>query len=160
MGFDIGMLVANFLMAYFSQPGYREKEDLNSYQEWILTLIEGIFESFTAEFSLLWNTERTGILFPKSLFEDQNQSSDGALKWMNSHIWNDAMRICGIEMHRRTLSLAHNADFEEIKDETQRAPLEARNLLMGRELILNGPELSGPRALCDVARQFNKEDLL
>ena len=34
-------------------------------------------------------------------------------------------------MHCRTLSLAHNADFESITDDMVRARLEARNLMMG-----------------------------
>ncbi|WP_049645621.1 S-methyl-5-thioribose kinase, partial [Candidatus Rhodobacter oscarellae] len=34
-GFDLGMLIANYLMAYFSQPAHRGA-DLAAYQEWIL----------------------------------------------------------------------------------------------------------------------------
>ena len=44
-------------------------------------------------------------------------------------------------MLRRCLSLAHNADFEQIEDLSFRAKLEARNLLMGRELILNSDKI-------------------
>ena len=40
IGLDIGMLIANYLMAYFSQPGHREKGDVESYQTWILKVIE------------------------------------------------------------------------------------------------------------------------
>ena len=89
------------------------------------------------EFKKLWNSERTGILFPSSMFEDQGDSSDFALNEMLEHIWQDAVAVCGIEMHRRVLSLAHNADFEEINDTKKRSKLEARNLMMGRDLILN-----------------------
>lgn len=159
IGFDIGMLTANFLMAYFSQPAHRGAE-LDDYQEWILSVISDCYQQFEAEFIHLWKTERTGMLYPKSLFEDQGHSSEAACKALLKDIWIDALAICGIEMHRRTLSLAHNADFESIEDVTVRAPLEARNLMMGAEIILKAETIADPTALVAMARDFNKRDIL
>ena len=160
MGFDIGMLISNYLMAYFSQPGHRDSGKLSEYQNWILKVIEETFETFQQEFKKLWNFERTGILFPSSMFEDQGDSSDFALNEMLEHIWQDAVAVCGIEMHRRVLSLAHNADFEEINDIKKRSQLEARNLMMGRELILNNKSIKNARALTSLAKKFNSENYL
>ena len=160
MGFDIGMLISNYLMAYFSQPGHRDSEKLSEYQNWILKVIEETFETFQQEFKKLWNSERTGILFPSSMFEDQGDSSDFALNEMLEHIWQDAVAVCGIEMHRRVLSLAHNADFEEISDTKKRSQLEARNLMMGRELILNNNSIKNASALTSLAKKFNSENYL
>ena len=160
MGFDIGMLISNYLMSYFSQPGHRDSEKLSEYQNWILKVIEETFETFQQEFKELWNSERTGILFPKSMFEDQGDSSDFALNEMLEHIWQDAVAVCGIEMHRRVLSLAHNADFEEISDTKKRSQLEARNLMMGRELILNNKSIKNASELTSLAKKFNSENYL
>ena len=160
MGFDIGMLISNYLMAYFSQPGHRDSEKLSEYQNWILKVIEETFETFRQEFKKLWNSERTGILFPSSMFEDQGDSSDFALNEMLEHIWQDAVAVCGIEMHRRVLSLAHNADFEEINDTKKRSKLEARNLMMGRELILNNKSIKNASELTSLAKKFNSENYL
>jgi 5-methylthioribose kinase len=160
MGFDIGMLISNYLMAYFSQPSHRESDTLLEYQTWILKVIEGTYESFQQEFKNLWNSERTGILFPRSMFEDQGDSSEFALNEMLEHIWQDAVAISGIEMHRRVLSLAHNADFEEINDTEKRSQLEARNLMMGRELILNSKMIKNATELTTMARKFNSENYL
>ena len=160
MGFDIGMLISNYLMAYFSQPGHRDSEKLLEYQNWILKVIEETFDTFQKEFKKLWNSERTGILFPRSMFEDQGDSSDFALNEMLEHIWQDAVAVCGIEMHRRVLSLAHNADFEEISDTKKRSQLEARNLMMGRELILNNNSIKNASALTSLAKKFNSENYL
>ena len=160
MGFDIGMLISNYLMAYFSQPGHRDSEKLLEYQNWILKVIEETFDTFQQEFKKLWNSERTGILFPRSMFEDQGDSSDFALNEMLEHIWQDAVAVCGIEMHRRVLSLAHNADFEEISDTKKRSQLEARNLMMGRELILNNNSIKNASALTSLAKKFNSENYL
>ena len=160
MGFDIGMLISNYLMAYFSQPSHRESDTLLDYQTWILKVIEGTCEAFQQEFKNLWNSERTGILFPQSMFEDQGDSSEFALNEMLEHIWQDAVAISGIEMHRRVLSLAHNADFEEISDTKKRSQLEARNLMMGRELILNSKTIKNASELTAMARKFNLENYL
>ena len=78
----------------------------------------------------------------------------------HEHIWQDAVAICGIEMHRRVLSLAHNADFEEISDTKKRSQLEARNLMMGRELILNNNSIKNASALTSLAKKFNSENYL
>ena len=160
MGFDLGMLISNYLMAYFSQPAHRESKALAEYQTWILKVIEETHEAFQHEFKSLWNSERTGILFPKSMFEDQGDSSEVALNEMLEHIWQDAVAISGIEMHRRVLSLAHNADFEEISDTKKRSQLEARNLMMGRELILNNDTIKDVSELTNMARKFNLENFL
>ena len=157
IGFDIGMLISNFLMAYFSQPGHRSQNNLEDYQDWILSVIEEIYSTFIREFSNLWHNERHGILFPKTLFEDQGHSSEAALCDMLQHIWSDALGVCGIEMHRRILSLAHNADFEDISDLKIRSRLEARNLLMGRQLILERDQIKDINALQVLARKYNSE---
>ena len=157
MGFDLGMLISNYLMAYFSQPGHRSENDLKDYQAWILLVIEETCSVFENEFRHLWNTERTGILFPKSLFEDQGHSSKIALKNMLAQIWEDAVGICGIEMHRRVLSLAHNADFEDIEDTQIRASLEVRNLMMGRDLVLQRKSIQSALDLTSLAKRYNSE---
>jgi 5-methylthioribose kinase len=159
MGFDIGMLTANFLMAYFSQPAHRG-DDQEAYQEWILSVITDCWTSFDTEFRHLWATERTGILYPRSLFEDQGHSADAACDKVLATIWEDAIRFCGIEMLRRCLSLAHNADFETIADTGTRAHLEARNIMMGIALIRDAQAATNPQALAALARKFNTEDLL
>lgn len=160
IGFDLGMLIANFLMAYFSQPAHRSTGELEEYQSWILQIITDIHASYMAEFTHLWNTERSGMLYPTSMFEDQDHSSQGALDDRLAMIWEDAMGICGIEMHRRILSLAHNADFEMIEDTSVRAPLEARNLEMGRQLVLTRSDITNVEALIALAHSFNTKDIL
>jgi 5-methylthioribose kinase len=159
MGFDIGMLCANFLMAYFSQPAHRG-DDLEAYQDWILSVIADLCSVFDAEFRHLWKVERTGILYPASLFEGQGHDSTPACDAVLAGIWRDAWAVCGIEMHRRCLSLAHNADFEDIADSSVRAPLEARNLMMGAKLIRTAETLRDADAVCELARVFNGKDIL
>ncbi len=155
MGFDLGMLLANYMMAYLSQPAHRSSDPAN-YQVWILAVARDTCTAFRAEFETLWATERRGILYPPTLWEDQGQSSDRARNALLDRIWADAMGFAGVEMHRRILTLAHNAEFETIPDTRIRARLEARSLAMGRDLLLEPP--TGSEALIDLARLRNERD--
>jgi 5-methylthioribose kinase len=159
MGFDIGMLIANYVMAYLSQPAHRGA-DLHDYQAWIIVVITETLDAFDAEFRRLWHSERTGMLFPKALFEDQDHDSAPACTDLLRDIRVDAMTVCGIEMHRRCLSLAHVADFEGITDPVLRARLEARNLLLGEELILSAERLTDTAAFLGLLRAYNERDAL
>lgn len=158
MGFDLGMLLANYLMAYLSQPAHRSAGDLGAYQDWILGVIGETAAAFQHEFAALWKAERSGILFPRSLWEDQGQSSEAALDAVLAEIWRDAMGFAGIEMHRRCLSLAHNAEFETISETPLRARLEARNLKLGRRLAVERGTIATPQALVDLARAANAQE--
>ena len=155
------MNIANYLMAFLSQPAHRNNpNEMKSFQRWILKVIEETVTAFFEEFTNLWHNSRRGILFPKCLYEDQGQSTDYALNLVLKHIFNDAISVCGIEMHRRCLSLAHNADFEQIEDVILRSKLEARNLLLGRELILCSNNIKDISELTSLASKFNERNIL
>ena len=161
MGFDIGMLIANFLMAYYAQPGHAGAEGARAdYQEWILSVVGDIWSAFTAEFTHLWRTERTGILYQASLFEDQGHDlgAEQARIERLSAIWHDTLGFCGIEMHRRTLGLAHIAEYDEIADDATRASCEARGLMLGRALAVGRADINGMAEVLDLARRINQED--
>jgi len=155
MGFDIGMLLGNFWMAYFAQPGHAETVGGRAdYQNWILQVVADIWAEFTTEFSRLWRHERTGILYEKSLFEDQGHSlaSEQALAHRLQDIWQDTLGFAGVEMIRRTLSLAHIAENDTIEDEELRADCEARGLKLGRQLVVNRRRMNSITTVNDTAR--------
>jgi 5-methylthioribose kinase len=161
IGFDVGMLIANFLMAHLAQPGHAETAGArDDYQEWILSVVEVLWTDFAAEFARLWRTERKGMLYPASLFEDQGQpeGTEQALAELLSAIWRDTLGFAGVEMHRRILGLAHIVEFDSIPDEAVRARCEARGLRLGRALILGQGRLEGIGSVLDLARRYNTRD--
>ncbi|MGA0540678.1 S-methyl-5-thioribose kinase [Neotabrizicola sp. VNH66] len=163
IGFDVGMLIANFLMAHLSQPGHEAAPgDRAGMQGWLLGVVETIWGTFCEEFSHLWRTERQGMLYQASLYEDQGHAlaAEQALADVLGMIWRDTLGFCGVEMHRRILGLAHNADFERIADTGTRAACEARALAMGRQLMLGAGALPGIDAVTAMARRMNKENHL
>lgn len=138
--FDIGMLIANFLMAFFAQAGHeRGKGERDPYRDWILGVTSTIWSTFAAEFAHLWRTERTGILYPRALYEEQGHglAAEQALTDLMHSIWEDALGFAGVEMHRRILGLAHIAEFEHIEEPDRRAGCEAKALRLGRHLAVN-----------------------
>ena len=156
MGFDIGMLIGNYLMAYHAISAHIADDAVcAAYQEWVLETIDETWTAFCDEFSKLWRTERTGILYPHSLYEDQGHlmASELALEQLLSEIFEDLLGFAGIEMHRRILGLAHIAEFETIEDEDIRAPLETRSLKFGQALVMNRKRLHGIDRVIAMARQ-------
>lgn len=139
MAFDVGMLLANFWMAYFAQAGHERDGGRDAMRAYLLDVIVETWSVFRAEFSHLWRTERTGMLYHRSLFEDQGDvfGAEQALDHVLHQLWVDMLGFAGIEIHRRILGLAHNADFETIADEDLRAVCEARALKFGRHIVVN-----------------------
>lgn len=154
IGFDVGMLLANFFMAYFAQSGHGS--DRQEYQQWILSVIEDIWSSFSNEFSRLWREERTGILYQQRLFEDQGHAiaAEQALLHRLDEIWQDTVGFAGVEMLRRTLGLAHIIELDNIEDPDLRADCEKRGLLLGRHCIVNQKQFRTVAQLTDLAQRI------
>jgi 5-methylthioribose kinase len=160
-GFDIGMLIANFLMAFFAQGGHETRAgERDDYREWILGVTTTIWTVFSLEFAKLWRTERNGILYPRTLYEDQGHglAAEQALTDLLHAIWEDALGFAGVEMHRRILGLAHIAEFEHIADPARRAPCEAKALRLGRHLAVNRKTLLGLTEIHAVARRLESAE--
>lgn len=158
-GFDIGMLIGNYLMAYFAAPFHvADKRAAAEFQDWLLSLVSGTWAAFVAEFTHLWRTERTGILYPASLYEDQGHhlAVEEALQQLLGEIWRDMLGFAGIEMHRRILGLAHVAELEKIEDPDKRAIAETKSLRLGRALVVNRAALIGPDSIITLARHLDQ----
>ena len=162
IAFDVGMMLANFWMSYFSQRGHEAKGSRGASRTFLLKTIAEIWTTFVAEFSQLWRTERNGILYQRSLFEDRGDSlgSEQALERVLGEIWVDMLGFAGIEIHRRILGLAHNADFETIADLDLRGSCEAAALKFGRHLAVNRRSISGLASLDSLAHRLDRGDVL
>lgn len=157
--FDVGMLLANFWMSFFSQSGHEQAGSRESMRAYLLGVLDEIWSSFVAEFANLWRTERKGILYQASLFEDRGDAlgAEQALDLVLHDIWVDALGFAGVEMHRRILGLAHNADFETIADEDQRARCETKTLKLGRHIAVNRHTIHSIAEVNALATRLEKE---
>ena len=93
--------------------------------------------------------------------EDQNDAlgSEQALNHVIHDLWTDMLGFAGIEMHRRILGLAHNADFEDIADEKLRAACEAPALKFGRHIVVNRNHIQSLAELDRLAEALDQGKL-
>lgn len=55
MGFDIGAVLANLFMAYFSQVGHEKSPgERTEYAQWILQQANVVWNTFEARFGTVW----------------------------------------------------------------------------------------------------------
>jgi 5-methylthioribose kinase len=159
MGFDVGAILANLLMSYFSQEGHEERPRARDpYREWILTTVEEVWTGFRAKFLELWRHNPTGDGYPKSLFADErgSQRLDLEREAYMDRLFQDSLGFAAAKMIRRILGLAHNIDFEWIKDGDARARCEARSLRLARELMVNTASFRTVRAVTTAARLMHR----
>ncbi|TXH82723.1 MAG: S-methyl-5-thioribose kinase [Rhizobium sp.] len=162
ISFDVGMLLANFWMSYFAQGGHEsDNARRDGMRIYLLDTVEAIWEVFREEFANLWRSERKGILYQASLFEDRGDplGAEQALNIVLDEIYREMLGFAGIEMHRRILGLAHNADFETIADPDRRAACEGKALKLGRHLAVNRHRLHSLRDIRATAERLQKETL-
>lgn len=159
MAFDVGMMLANFWMSFFSQRGHERNGDRRDIRAWLLGVTVEIWSVFRAEFSQLWRTERTGMLYARSLFEDRGDTlgSEQAFDGFLAELWRDLLGFAGVEIHRRILGLAHNADFEAIEDLDLRAACERPALRFGRQLAVNRARIHSIDEVNALAQLIDKE---
>ena len=144
MGFDIGALLGNLWMACFAQRSRPASDGADGSQlNWLLDCAQQVWNSFAAEFTVLWQCERHGILGGRELFDAQGDTvtTDRLLQDWLVRILEDSLGYAGIEITRRILGFAHVADFDSIADPAVRADCERCALRAGRELAVRRREI-------------------
>lgn len=112
ISFDIGMLLSNLAIATLSSSAH----GLDA--EWISSQLRQTWEMFESTFRTLW--------------EDPAISVDDKLQ----EIWRDALKLMGMEIIRRTIGVAHIADFETISNRALKVAIERKALKLAKEFIL------------------------
>jgi 5-methylthioribose kinase len=154
MGFDIGAVIGNLLLAFFSQDGHEsapgERED---YRAWLLRTVQDVWREFADRFLALWRVQQTGDAYHISLFGDE--PSQAALETERQRyvrqLFCDTVGFAGVKMIRRILGLAHVEDLESIKDPETRSRCEHNALRLGRELVVNAGQFGNPQQICELA---------
>ena len=156
MGFDIGAIIANLLMAYLASAGHeRVPGDRAAFDAWVLETVEGVWIEFARKFLALWRSEARGDGYPVSLFPGEA----GAVRLETerqaymARLFQDTVGFAAAKTIRRILGLAHNLDFEAIADEKQRAICEARALRLARRMMLETPSFTTIGAVTKAARE-------
>jgi 5-methylthioribose kinase len=148
IGFDVGAVVGNLLIAYFAQEGHEAvAHQRDEYRLWILEQVKAVWKGFNERFLALWRRAREGDAYSAGLFSSSQDTAaieQERLRFM-SELFADSLAFAGAKMIRRVLGLAHVEDLESIADPERRAVCEKNVLSMGRELLL------GARTFSDIA---------
>jgi 5-methylthioribose kinase len=159
MGFDLGAVIGNLLLAYFSQTGHESAPGMrDEYREWLLALIENFWNGFSSRFLILWATNPVGDAFTGTLFDspDACRAMEAERRHFVSHLFEDSLRFAGTKMIRRILGLAHVEDLESIKDRRVRALCELDALTLARKLVLDASSFGDVHLVTAAARAIHE----
>jgi len=159
MGFDLGAVIANLLINYFSQDGHATADDpRGDYQEWVLSATEEFWTRFRAKFLDLWRENGTGDAYPAPLFADEagREALEQERQAYMNRLFADTLGFGAAKMIRRILGLAHNIDLEWIEDPDQRAMCETRCLRLARDMMVNTRAYDSIESVTAAAREVRK----
>ena len=159
MGFDVGKIIANFLISYFSQTGHEENKGArDDYRVWILETTVKLWDDFYKKFLELWQEENEiGDAFVQDMFVDENQFETQRKEFMD-RIFADAVLFCGACLTRRILGIAHNIDYEHIEDTQVRGMCEARGLELSHQLLTKPGNFKSIGDIVEKAKELEKQD--
>ncbi len=177
MGFDLGAIMANILLAYFAQAA---RPGRDSYADWLLEQLVSMMERFATKFTDLWRQDAcsghrdntSGELYRSQVFNDIAPSNIPtaatvlAQESFMAQLWTDAVGFAAMKMIRRVLGISHVEDLESIDDKDQRASCEKRVLMLAQEMLVTSAAaatyklnnhttcFTNVRALAATARSF------
>ena len=158
MGFDIGAVIANLLMAYLASAGHEKSPgERRVFEVWLLETIESVWTEFAHEFLELWRTESHGDAYSPTLFPGEAGAArlETERQAYMARLFADTVGFAAAKIIRRILGLAHNADFELIEDAKQRAVCEARSLRLARAMMVETASFSTIGAVTMAARMVH-----
>jgi 5-methylthioribose kinase len=149
MGFDTGALLANILLAYYSQAARVNRAD---YGDWLLDQLVALWEGFVIKFTALWDKNQQNHDGERCRSQVFNSPTDNkaAQEAYFKQLWMDTLGFAGMKIVRRILGIAHVEDMESIEDLDTRAACERRALTLGRQLIMYGSGLANDSAITSV----------
>jgi 5-methylthioribose kinase len=136
MGFDIGALIGNLYLNYFSHAHNSSAESAN-YSHWLLQTIDDLWFKFEAKFLFLWSEHEQSSV---STFMGKDLSGDSHQTFRHlflKHVLSDTLGFAACKIIRRILGVAKVADFMQFEDPKLRAKLETQALKMAKTMLLN-----------------------
>ena len=159
MGFDVGALLANLLMNFFSQNGHENNSgERKEFKKWILNLINMIWIKFENKFCNLWNDYPEGDAYPTQLFNNKQIIKREQKNYLQN-IYNDSIGFAGAKIIRRIFGFAHNIDFDWIKDDKIRAICENKCANLGIDMQVNPSKFRDISSLIEAAIKLDNESI-
>jgi 5-methylthioribose kinase len=160
IGFDVGLLLANFLTAYLSQDWQRVQAGQSAvpYQAWLLEQVSGVWTGFADQFLALWAGHEAQAT---TGFMGSGRDAQSLALYRQAfmrRLFSDTLGFAACELARRTLGMAQVAEIAAIPDAQARALIEIRTLHLAEQLLLQREHIGDIAAVLELARQAQALD--
>ncbi|WP_158671526.1 S-methyl-5-thioribose kinase [Bradyrhizobium guangdongense] len=157
IGFDVGAVLANLLMAYFASAGHeRAPGERAAFEAWVLETVEQVWNEFARKFLDLWRGGAAGDAYPVALFAGEQGAArlEAERQAYMQRLFTDAVGFAAAKIIRRIFGLAHNIDFELIEDPRMRATSEARAVRLARAMMVEAGAFPAVADITGAARKL------
>lgn len=157
MGFDLGAIIGNLLMSYFSHE-YRQPllgREPYQYRKWLLETIESLWSEFVNKFENLWINHQNSS---GDLYWDYDSGVEHFKNQREKYILDllqDSIGFAACKMMRRILGLAKVADIADITDLKERARIENITLQVGKKMVTERKKFQSISEVIDLAQEFS-----
>ncbi|MEZ4660648.1 MAG: S-methyl-5-thioribose kinase [Caldilineaceae bacterium] len=156
MGFDVGALLENLILACLSHYGHTDDPDLRAaYQEYLLQMVQDVWTQFAAKFDALWVENNRGELAPNAYWNwpgGQEAFADFRRQYI-LEILRDVAGFGGCKFLRRMMGVVSVWDISSIGDTTKRATAERKAIRIGARWLLGRDNITSIDELIEIVRE-------
>ena len=157
MGFDIGAVIGNLLMSYFSHD-HRQKllgREPYVYRKWLLDTIESVWIKFAEKFEKLWIEEQLSNPQLAWKYPEGERHFKVLRERFIARLFGDTVGFAACKMMRRILGLAKVADIAEIEDLQERARIERMTLKLGKKMVIERDSINNIGEIINLAKELS-----
>jgi 5-methylthioribose kinase len=157
MGFDIGAVIGNLLMSYFSHEHRQKLLGLEPYvyRKWLLNTIESVWIKFAEKFEALWIEEQLSNPQLAWNYPEGEQHFEILRERFIDRLFSDTVGFAACKMMRRILGLAKVADIAEIQDLEERARIERMTLKLGKKMVIERDSIKDIAKVLNLAKELS-----
>jgi len=157
MGFDIGAVIGNLFMSYFSHEVRQPLlgREPFEYRNWLLNTIRDTWNLFAKKFEQLWveHQARSDSLYWKYTQGETHFARQRQV--FLKRIFADSMGMGACKMMRRIFGLAKVADIADIPDLEQRAKVERMTLKLAKHMAIEREQIESIEFLIETAKKIS-----
>lgn len=146
-GFDIGVLLANFVSSYIYHSVVSKDE---YYKEWLLLSIKEFLAKFQAKFLDFWSESKNSALLVDGYLD--NATLEAYKRKFIKDIFRDSVGFAGCELARRVYGVAGVEEIRGIEDATLRAKAQELVLKIAREFLMSYKNIQNCDEILEILR--------
>ncbi|MBT3213482.1 MAG: S-methyl-5-thioribose kinase [Deltaproteobacteria bacterium] len=157
MGFDVGALIGNLLMSYFSHEHRQQLlgREPYDYRKWLLDTIESVWIKFAEKFEALWIEEQLRNPQLAWNYPEGEQHFKVLRERFIARLFSDTVGFAACKMMRRILGLAKVADIAEIENLQERARIERMTLKLGKQMVIERDSIKDIAEVLNLAKELS-----